>query len=186
MARTVPARIKTKYDLTLFRLAEADLEMTRRWRNDERISQFMEYRQYITFAMQKEWFASVNNENNYYFVVEYRDRKIGLAHTKNICWQRKIGEGGQFIYDERLLHTPVAYQIALAMTDFGFYELGLEAAIVRILRTNRRAIRFNQSYGFVLQPGQEDVQNQIYSLTKARYEKKSKWIKNTLARLLRS
>jgi len=64
--------VLSNYDITLVRLTYDQLELVRNWRNDPKISQYMEFRDYITPEMQIKWFNKVNNRNNYYFVIEYR------------------------------------------------------------------------------------------------------------------
>jgi hypothetical protein len=54
-----------KYGVKLERLTADKIELVRNWRNDPKISQYMEFRDHITAEMQKKWFASVDNENNY-------------------------------------------------------------------------------------------------------------------------
>ncbi len=62
----------TKYGITLNRLREDDIELLRQWRNSPQINQFMEYRGNITPEMQRDWFRSVDNFDNFYFIIEYQ------------------------------------------------------------------------------------------------------------------
>ena len=73
-----------KYGITLTRLREDDIELVRKWRNSPGIQQYMEYREFITEEMQKKWFESINNLQNFYFIIEYENKKIGLINTSNI------------------------------------------------------------------------------------------------------
>ena len=71
----------SKYGIDLVRLTEEDIEMLRQWRNSPQIQQFMEYREEITAEMQKKWFDSINNVNNFYFIIHFEGQKIGLINT---------------------------------------------------------------------------------------------------------
>jgi len=65
----------SKYGVKLHRLREEDIELVRTWRNSPLIRQYMEFRDEITPEMQKEWFLSINNNENYYFIIEYQQKK---------------------------------------------------------------------------------------------------------------
>lgn len=158
-----------KYGVILSRLTEDKIEMVRNWRNDPKISQYMEYREYITKEMQQSWFAKINNANNYYFIAEYRGKEIGLINIKDINYENKVGEGGIFIYESDFLNTDVPFRISLATSDFGFETLHLNKIIVHILSDNKRAIKYNEYIGYVLADGQDSIMNQLYYLTTDNY-----------------
>lgn len=154
------------YGVVLRRLTEDKIELVRKWRNDPKIQQYMEYREYITEEMQKAWFHKINNDNNYYFIIEYHCREVGLINIKNIDFEKKSGEPGIFIWDEEYLNTDVPMRASFCQGDFVWGTLKLESQRIHILRTNTRAIRYNQFFGFELCPGQDDVWNQEYVLTR--------------------
>lgn len=158
-----------KYGITLRRLTKEDLELLRGWRNDPKIANQMNYREYITPRMQKKWFSSVNNPNNFYFIVIAEGKKIGLADLKEINYSNKTWEAGLFIYDDEFLGTLIPFQIFLAQYDFGFFDLGLKTCYGRVLKSNTNAIKFNAFFGYELEPGQEGLEHQKYVLPKERY-----------------
>lgn len=155
------------YGVRLRRLTEDDIEMVRCWRNDPKIRQYMNYREEITPEMQKKWFAGIDNENNYYFVIEWRGKDVGLIDTKDIDYGQMSGEAGLFIYDDECLRSDVPVRASLLHSDFVWNTLGLEKLRIHILRDNVAAQRYNRFFGFKLLPGQEDVENQEYVLTRA-------------------
>ncbi|MEK5025627.1 GNAT family N-acetyltransferase [Paenibacillus sp. FSL M7-1046] len=161
-----------KWDSIYFsRLTEDDLELVRNWRNDEKISKFMQYRSYISPEMQLKWYKTINNTENFYFIIMYDELKIGLANIKDIDWDRKCGEVGIFIYEETYLNSLLPYVVSLKGLELDFKEYNLQYVYAHILKTNKRAIRFNKSFGFELEPHQETVENQKYILTRENYEK---------------
>src|SRR5215469_8031030 len=84
-----------KYGLTLIRLKEEHLEMVRKWRNSDYVRNKMIFREYITPEMQLEWFRKINNDSNYYFIVEYQNKQVGLVNIKDIA--DGVGESGFFL-----------------------------------------------------------------------------------------
>lgn len=161
----------SKYDITLTRLTEDKLEMVRNWRNDPKISQYMEFKDYITPEMQINWFHKINNDNNYYFIIEFDGKEIGLSNLRDIDYKKGVGEGGIFIYDDDYLNSTVSFQAILCLNDFGFENLNLKQMLAHIRQDNKRAIKYNLILGYVKQPGQEDILNQLYTLSADDYFK---------------
>lgn len=161
----------TKYGISLKRLTEDKIELVRNWRNDPKIAQFMEYREHITSDMQYKWFQKINNDRNYYFIVEYEGQEIGLVNIKDIDYNRKCGETGIFIYDDRYLNGDVSFRCALCNIDFVFENLNLDFIYGHIMNDNRRAIRYNKVLGFRIEPNQEGIDKQLYTLYRDQYLK---------------
>lgn len=162
-----------KYGITIQRLSEEDIELVRYWRNQPEIRQRMAYRGHITSEMQKQWFDSINNKYNYYFVIIYEGRKIGLINTKSVNMQDKYGEGGIFIWEQELWNSYVPSLASLALLEFTFKVLDFSnKSFIQILRNNPAAIKYNKAIGYVLIPGQENVENQWYILIKEDFLKR--------------
>ena len=145
------------YGVTLRRLTEDKIEMVRNWRNDPKIQQYMEFRDYITPEMQKKWFERINNDNNYYFIIVYEGKEIGLINIRDIDYETKDGEPGIFIYDDEYLNTDVPMRASFCMADFVWNTLKLEKMHIHVLRNNRRAVTMNKTFGYKLAEGQENV-----------------------------
>lgn len=139
--------VLSNYGVTLRRLTHNKIEMLRQWRNDPKIQQYMFYREYITPEMQERWFVNLDKEHNYYFIIEYEGKEIGLINVKNIDFEKSNGESGVFIYDDSYLSTDVAYRAHLVMFDFIYEVLGLDYTYSHMLDDNSRAIRFAQFMG---------------------------------------
>lgn len=155
------------YGVTLRRLTEDKIEMVRRWRNDPKIRQYMEFQEEITPEMQKEWFKKIDNENNLFYIVEHNNIEIGLINIKNI--NNGEGEGGIFIWDDRYLNSDISFRAHLALFDYYFSFPNYNSLISHVLNNNRRAKRFTQFLGFHIFNGQENVRNQKYILGKELY-----------------
>ena len=161
-----------KYGVILKRLTHDKIELVRNWRNDPKISQYMEFRDYITPEMQEKWFQKIDNDTNFFFIIEYEGKEVGLINIKDIDYEEKTGEGGIFIHDVECLNSDISFRSVLCMFDFFFETLGLEKNKAHILRDNKRAIQYNKMLGFELQSNQENVYNQLYILDKEKYLKK--------------
>ena len=155
----------TKYGVTLVRLTEDKIELVRNWRNDPKIAQYMEFKDYITPEMQLNWFNKINNDKNFYFIIEYNNEEIGLVNVKDIDYVKKEGEAGIFIYNDECLNSTISFQVSLCLYDFCFEDLKLEQMIAHIIHDNKRAIKFNKMIGYQVLPDQEIRNNQLYILT---------------------
>ncbi|MDP4280659.1 MAG: hypothetical protein Q8867_00775, partial [Bacteroidota bacterium] len=103
----------SKYGITIHLLKESDIELVRQWRNAPHIKANMEFRENITPEMQKKWFDSINNIHNFYFIIEYKNEKIGLTNGKNLDFENLTGEAGIFIYDKKYYKTSVSAILAV-------------------------------------------------------------------------
>ena len=160
------------FGITLERLVPADLELVRKWRNDPKVADFMIFRDYISEDDQKRWHEKVENPRNHYSVIVYEGKKVGLSHIKNIDEVRNTGEGGMFIYPEELRNSIVSWRAAVVGSDWCFRDWGLEEITGRVLKANRRAIRFNLGLGHVFDPADPNLDYLTCRLTKKAYEER--------------
>lgn len=161
--------ILSGYGVSLKRLTENKIELVRRWRNDPKVSQYMEYREIITPEAQRKWFYNIDNNFNYYFLIMVGDEEIGLINVRDINYKDGTGEPGIFIWDDKYLNSTYSFNAALCLHDFCFFELRLNLLIIHVLNDNKRAIKYNRMLGYILAPDQECIYNQKYTMTLQRY-----------------
>jgi RimJ/RimL family protein N-acetyltransferase len=175
-----------QYGVTLQRIAESDLELLRYWRNQQSVKRYMDFREYITPQMQKKWFASVDNKFNYYFVIIYEGKKVGLINAKDYSYNEGFGEGGIFIWDQDFINSFAAVFSTFCILNFVFFEAKIcKLSRARILKDNDRAIHYNSLIGYKLCEGQKDVYNQLYELSLEDYQKYAQRL-NKAAEILNS
>jgi RimJ/RimL family protein N-acetyltransferase len=167
-----------RYGVCLYRLTVDEMELVRNWRNDPKISQYMFFKDYITPEMQLEWFYQINNDYNYYWIIEYNNDKIGLVNIKNIEKEKKCGEGGIFIYEDRYLNSDVSIRATFCHNDFLFEELKLDYIYGQIVPDNKRAVQFNKIQGAIIE-NSKDGKYLFATITKENYFKQ----RNRYARL---
>lgn len=158
-----------KYGITLSRITEADIELVRQWRNHPDIMKTMQFRGNITPEMQKKWFESINNFNNFYYIIEYKNEKIGLINNKNIDWKARTSEAGIFIWNSTHDFAPLL--ASLLLCEAGFYIFQGGDSYIRTLRTNIKAIEYNLMLGYELNKDDPAEITQQYRLTKENFEK---------------
>lgn len=156
----------TGYGVTLRRLTHDKIEMLRQWRNDPKIQQYMVYREYITPEMQEAWFQKINNDNNFYFIIEYEGREVGMINIKDVDYVKKTGEPGIFLYDDQLWNSDVGMRASLCFDDFVWGTLDLEYTYCHVLTSNKRALQFNLLFGAEMVADNEHEESQMLILTR--------------------
>lgn len=160
----------SNYGVELELLTKDKIEKVRLWRNDPKISMYMEYRETITPEQQEDWFNKLNNGvDNLYWIIQYKGEDIGLINVKDIDYEKLTGESGVFIYCDKYLNTDISYRAHLLMFDYIFDVVGLKSAYCHVLKSNTRAQRFSQFLGLKIADNQHDIENQLYFLYKDDY-----------------
>jgi hypothetical protein len=65
---------------------------------------------------------------------------------------------------------------SLILIEINFYWFNGKDSYIRILKDNQRSIAYNRQIGYELCPGQDNVENQLYIMTRANFEKKTRKI----------
>ena len=173
----------TRYGITLERLQPAHAEMVRNWRNDPKIQQFMFYKGEITATMQKEWFASIDNEQNFFCVIIYKQAPVGLINISSIDWENKTAYTGLFIYEEKFWGSDVPVMASLAMLDVFFILFDIQSAYAKVKGNNMVAHNYNSSLGFSRTKKIEYGLGYEYMLQKEIYLLETKELRNAAIRL---
>lgn len=171
----------SRYGVTFNLLKEEDIELVRQWRNDPVVANNFEFRDYITPEMQKEWFRSVNNIHNLYTVIEYQGEKIGVINLKNIDWESRVCEGGIFLPDPKYHQTYIPAVISYITTEIIFNVFEWNISQAHVLKENKNVQAFVKMLGYELMPGQEEVNNQLYQVTRGSFKKRAPKIKKAIS-----
>jgi RimJ/RimL family protein N-acetyltransferase len=148
--------------ITLTKLNEGNLELLRNWRNTTQISNNMEFSGYITSEDQKVWFNNLCNETNYYFIIHYQNRKIGLIHLNKFDHDEYSAHAGLFISENEFTGTGISLGASLLLLTYAFDQLNLAIVYAKIKRNNLSALKYNSGLGFVFE---KDL-NESFSLYK--------------------
>jgi RimJ/RimL family protein N-acetyltransferase len=142
--------------ITLTRLDEDSLELLRTWRNTPQISDNMEFRGYISQENQEQWFKNLCTETNYYFIINYQGRKIGLIHLNKFEDENASAHAGLFIAEKEFTGTGISLGASLLILTYAFDELKLETIYAKIKRDNLSALKYNSGLGFVFEKNLND------------------------------
>lgn len=144
--------------------------MLRQWRNDPKIQQYMFYRETITPEMQEKWFQKINNDHNFYFIIEYEGKEIGCVNIKDVDYEKKCGETGIYLYDSNFEHRGVACKSYMSLIEFCFKSLCLKFLIAHVLLDNESSINFHIKIGYIQFEKSKDTYGK-YVLTQEAYNR---------------
>ncbi len=166
----------SKYGILLSTLREEDIELVREKRNSDLIRNTMQYREIITAEMQKVWFDKIihaiyrNESPSFYFIINYRNEKIGLINGKNIDANSQSSEGGFFIWASEYWGSLVPVMTSLIMLDYTFLLNEYKENYIKVLKSNSNAIFYNKQLGYeAIEKYSGDGESQYYVLGKEKY-----------------
>jgi RimJ/RimL family protein N-acetyltransferase len=135
------------YGLQLYSLQKEDAELVRLWRNLPSVRERMFFKEYITEAMQSQWFDTLGG-NNIYLMISYKNEKIGVVNVKDIDWDLKTGEAGIFLGAVNYNKSEVPMLAIIAMMDTFFDQYQFNFLRAKIQKNNEKALFLNQSLGY--------------------------------------
>ena len=172
-----------RYGIDLVRVQKEHIEMIRVWRNDPKIRDFMFFKSEITAEMQRNWFNSVNNDQNFYFMVCPTDKPIGLISISSIDYDHNKAFAGLFIYDDNFLGTDIPVRSSLCLLDVFFTYTTVDTLYAKVLNSNLVADQYNTSLGFERVKKIELGQGYEYELAKEKYFKKANTLRQAAMKI---
>lgn len=134
--------------LTLERLKERDIELVREWRNSDAIRKNMLYQEIITPEQQLDWFKSINNFNNFYFILIYKGRRVGIFNVKDVDWEERSGEAGIFMKERDLSALLIPVVGILAINELINSVFGIKKLYAKVRKENKAMLRLNALFGY--------------------------------------
>ena len=139
--------ILRKYGVELKSITSSDLEQIRMWRTDSFVQERMFFQDDISIEQQQNWFKSLRN-SDVYFIVEYKQKRIGVINVKNIDFTERTGEAGIFIGDEEYRQSFVPMLAILCLMNTFFVDFDFRALTASLRSDNEKALKFNLDLGY--------------------------------------
>lgn len=172
-----------KYGITLERLTEDDIELVRQHRNSELIRKRMFYQKQITEEEQKKWFATINNDFNYYFLILHRGKKIGLTHCTIKSYEEGISSGGIFIWEPTAMQSHLPIIASVCATDLIFFLVKMKKSMAEVRADNKIALEYNQKFGYKIVEELSDDEKFVLELTPENYLSTAKTIREMVKKM---
>jgi UDP-4-amino-4,6-dideoxy-N-acetyl-beta-L-altrosamine N-acetyltransferase len=137
-----------RYGVTLERLAPNRLELVRQWRNSDWVRPRMRHREFVSPEAQIKWFEGLSPADDWYFTALADGLPFGMFHVKNVDWGHGYGESGGFAGDHVLIGQSEPARAILALMDFAFLLLGLDALEAQYSLDLPKIVHFNTQLGY--------------------------------------
>lgn len=118
----------------------SNLQVLLQFRNSPVLRNYMVHKDEITLEQQQKWFAGLDHELNFYFLVKWQGNYVGYTLLKNINFEKKTGEPGTFLIHEELHESSLAALFMLSFLDICYYFFEIEYFFGNVLSTNNRAL----------------------------------------------
>jgi RimJ/RimL family protein N-acetyltransferase len=161
--------IISRYGINLISVKPEHLELIRYWRNTDKIKRVMEFTDFITEAMQVEWYKSLNATSDFYFIIENNGVFAGLIHANKIDWKKKKAQSGLFIWEDNFLGSPIPVMASLNLLDTFFHLFGINEIEAKVKHDNFVALAYNKFLGFKEKGVAENKDFLVVSLLKDDY-----------------
>jgi RimJ/RimL family protein N-acetyltransferase len=159
-----------QFEVKLRRISMDDIELVRNWRNSEFVRSKMFLKDPISREQQLAWFQSIDNARNYYFIIEFDQKDVGVINAKDFSMDNGFGEGGIFIGEPDYESSFAAVYASLCLLNFVYYGLGnINKSRIRILKSNERAIQYNKLLGYNVLESQDNENSLLMELTKENF-----------------
>jgi len=166
--------------LVIERLKERDIELVRQWRNSDSTRKNMLYQKVITKEEQAKWFHSINNFNNFYFILNYKGRKVGLFNIKDINWDERTGEAGIFMNERDLSTLLLPVVGTVTINELLKNVFGIKKIYAKVRKENKAMHRINALLGYkkAKEFDTTDKEYDLYIITPDdSYSNSKKWLK---------
>ena len=135
--------------VSLEEVQEQHLEKIRNWRNSHAVSQYMYTNDHITEAQQRNWYASIqNNESCKYWIIKYEAIAVGLVSITNIDRKNNKCFWAFYIGEEEFLGSGIGAKVEFLALEYAYFELGMNKVACEVLESNAKVIGLHKRFGF--------------------------------------
>ncbi|MCZ2393663.1 MAG: GNAT family N-acetyltransferase [Chitinophagales bacterium] len=135
-------------NLTLRKMVHADIELVRRYRNDNQNNKFLINKKYISREQQEKWFASIDWRKELYWLIEFDEEKRGLIYINNWNKITNSAETNIFIFNKIDSGSPNFIKSLYLITDYCFNQLKITTLFSKIHQDNLAALEVDLFLGF--------------------------------------
>ncbi|ADB40250.1 UDP-4-amino-4,6-dideoxy-N-acetyl-beta-L-altrosamine N-acetyltransferase [Spirosoma linguale] len=136
-------------DITLTPLTETDIELVRTWRNSPEVAQYMYTSEPITAEQQQAWFSRIQQDSSSrYWLIEYNDKKIGLASLTGISQTLSSCYWAFYLGDTSIRGGGLGAKIEFNVLEYVFNGLKLNKLRCEVMTFNDKVISMHEKFGF--------------------------------------
>lgn len=145
MKHSFEARIDA---LSIQPLKQSDIELLRKWRNDEHIAKFFRKIGFISAQQQLQWYNKYLIEKEYYWSIVENGKTIGALAIYNIS-DTDAEIGRIMIGDINARGKGYGYKALIMAMTIGFQQLNLKKFNLNVHEKNTTALNIYKLAGFI-------------------------------------
>lgn len=136
-------------DISLLPLQQDDVELVRTWRNSPEVAQYMYMSEPITAEQQAAWFTKVSQDSSsVYWMIEYNDKKVGLASLTGINPQLSSCYWAFYLGDTTNRGAGLGAKVEFNVINYVFDTLKLNKLRCEVITFNDKVIAMHEKFGF--------------------------------------
>lgn len=136
-------------DITLRDLAQEDIELIRKWRNQPEVSRYMYTDNQITEEQQQKWFDQVKDDStSKYWVINYNGVDIGLASLYGISSTLSSCYWAFYLGDTSNQGVGIGSKIEFNVLEYVFNTLKLNKLRCEVIVFNEKVTNMHEKFGF--------------------------------------
>ena len=129
------------------RVEQRHLELLRNWRNSRSVNQFLVTQDYISKTHQQNWFATMDMDSNFQFVVSYEGKPFGCMFIKFVDFEKGSGEPGIYVGEAEYLNTFAGPIGTLLLIEIVFRVFRLQYTYSLTHKDNVKALHLYKTLG---------------------------------------
>jgi UDP-4-amino-4,6-dideoxy-N-acetyl-beta-L-altrosamine N-acetyltransferase len=126
-----------------------DLELVRKWRNSDFVSQYMYTNSYINELEQIKWFSKISNsKDSFYWLIKLKNTKIGVVNITNIDFENNSCNWAYYIGELDHIGMGVGVKTEFQLIEKVFFDLKLNLLNCEVISENIEVISLHKKFGF--------------------------------------
>jgi len=136
-------------DISLRLVTRDDIELVRNWRNSPDVAPYMYNETHINEEQQIKWFEKISNDKtSVYWIIEYDEKKLGLASLTGIDNTLSSCYWAFYLGDLSVRGGGIGAKIEYNVLEYVFKELKLNKLRCEVFVTNDKVIKMHEKFGF--------------------------------------
>jgi UDP-4-amino-4,6-dideoxy-N-acetyl-beta-L-altrosamine N-acetyltransferase len=153
-----------------------DAQLLLDWRTSERVTKYLNSDIEYNILKQIKWIENTyNDKENFYWIIEINNLKVGLISLTNLNLENKTANWGYYIGEESFLG--LGSFVPPYLYNFVFNELNLDFLHAEVFYNNTIVINMHLKFGYDFNPNNDSVifKNNKPILLVSMFLSKSKW-----------
>ena len=136
-------------EIEFVNLTVEDLELVRKWRNSDFVSQYMYTKSYINELEQITWFSKIiKSKDSYYWLIKFGNLKVGVVNITSINLENNSCNWAYYIGELDYVGMGVGVKTEFQLIEKVFFDLNLNILNCEVISENLEVLSLHKKFGF--------------------------------------